>query len=300
MGHCQVSPSIWARLAERTAGVWGGSARPGEASFENREVADLYERGQVCPHAHYFIEHPNEYEDFCRTYNIPDDVVVSQLPDSNVSDKLKELHNLEFTVVDLFRTYIMSRHGKTNRRYLSTRNGKEPLIDGLPDTDKWANFYVEGSNNYEFGDQTVRLHTVPKIKDFRGTAPLRQKDADAAEPTAKKQKVTRDFFPSRPPTPLPKERDQTESSTAGGSKDASKTVGSGERATSPEFSPSYAMADGRVVLVEDSVKLEPRIAVTMLRGLVLPKDMERVPPELQPSLVHASAYLVQVLVYSVP
>lgn len=32
----------------------------------------------------------------------------------------------------------------------------------------------------------------------------------------------------------------------------------------------------------------------MLRGLALPKDMERVPQDLQPSLVHVSAYLVQV------
>lgn len=61
-----------------------------------------------------------------------------------------------------------------------------------------------------------------------------------------------------------------------------------------EFAPSFALAEGRVVTVEDSVKLEPRLAVTMLRGLALPRDMEKVPEDLQPSLVHASAYLVQV------
>ncbi|KAI8560816.1 hypothetical protein RHMOL_Rhmol04G0285400 [Rhododendron molle] len=82
--------------------------------------------------------------------------------------KLKELHNLEFSVADLFHTYIMSRHGVTERGYLSTRSGKEPLIDGLPDTDKWASFYVKVSGNYEFGNQTSRLYNVPKIKDFRG------------------------------------------------------------------------------------------------------------------------------------
>lgn len=82
--------------------------------------------------------------------------------------KLKELHNLDFSVADLFHTYQMSRHGKTDRRYLSTRSNKEPLIDGLPDTDKWANFYVEVSGNYEFGDQSNRIHHVPKVKDFRG------------------------------------------------------------------------------------------------------------------------------------
>lgn len=81
---------------------------------------------------------------------------------------LKELHDLEFTVADLFETYIMSRHSHTERRYLSTRRGKEPLVDGLLDTDKWANFYVEVSGNYEFGNQTNCRHHIPKIKDFRG------------------------------------------------------------------------------------------------------------------------------------
>lgn len=81
---------------------------------------------------------------------------------------LKELHDLEFNVADLFHSYIMSRHGRTERRYLSTRRDKELLIDGLPDTDKWANFYVEVNGNYEFGDQTNHRYSVPKIKDFRG------------------------------------------------------------------------------------------------------------------------------------
>ncbi|KAI8550786.1 hypothetical protein RHMOL_Rhmol06G0134200 [Rhododendron molle] len=195
---------------------------PSEAPSEDREIADLFERGQVCPHAHYFSGQPNEYENFCRTYNIPDDVVISQVASNKIREKrehrpehitvplmaiceaglrfplhpflrellakfglvphffainsyrivmsvikLKELHNLEFTVTDLFHTYIMSRHGNTDRRYLSTRSGKEPLIGGLLDTDKWDNFYVEVSGNFEFGDQTMRLHVVPKIKDFR-------------------------------------------------------------------------------------------------------------------------------------
>ncbi|KAI8559770.1 hypothetical protein RHMOL_Rhmol04G0199900 [Rhododendron molle] len=204
------------------AEVTTSRSAPSEAPFEDREIADLFEKGQVCPHAHYFSGQPNEYEDFCRTYDIPDDVVISQVASNKIRDKkehcpehitvplmaiceaglrfplhpflrellakfglvphffainsyrivmsvikLKELHDLEFTISDLFHTYVMSRHGKTNRRYLSIRSGKEPLKDGLPDTDKWANFYVEVSGNYEFGDQTVRLHSVPKITDFR-------------------------------------------------------------------------------------------------------------------------------------
>lgn len=46
----------------------------------------------------------------------------------------------------------------------------------------------------------------------------------------------------------------------------------------------------------DSVKVDPSLAVAMLQGLALPKDMETIPKDLQPSLVHVSAYLVQVRV----
>lgn len=49
-----------------------------------------------------------------------------------------------------------------------------------------------------------------------------------------------------------------------------------------------------MVSIEDSVKLEPGLAVTMLRGLALPNDMQKVPEDHQSSLIHASAYLAQV------
>lgn len=69
-------------------------------------------------------------------------------------------------------------------------------------------------------------------------------------------------------------------------------MGSGDNMQ--EFTHSFASADGRRVTVEDSVKSEPNLAVTMLQGLALPRDMERVPQDLGSSLVHASAYLLQV------
>ncbi|KAG5557175.1 hypothetical protein RHGRI_007444 [Rhododendron griersonianum] len=51
-----------------------------------------------------------------------------------------------------------------------------------------------------------------------------------------------------------------------------------------EFSPSYTSPDSRVVLLNDSVKAEPSLAVTLLRGLALPRDVDQVPSELLPSL----------------
>lgn len=60
------------------------------------------------------------------------------------------------------------------------------------------------------------------------------------------------------------------------------------------FSPSYAMPDGRIVLLKDSVKEEPNLAVTLLRGLALPRDCDQVPSELLPGLAEMCSHLVQV------
>lgn len=57
------------------------------APVVDKEVADLYERGQVCPHAHFFSGDLGEYKSFCREYNIPDDVVVSRVANDQIKDK---------------------------------------------------------------------------------------------------------------------------------------------------------------------------------------------------------------------
>lgn len=59
-----------------------------------------------------------------------------------------------------------------------------------------------------------------------------------------------------------------------------------------EFSPSYTFPDGRVVLLKDSVKEEPSLAVTMLRGLALPRDVDQVPADLIPGLGEMCSHLV--------
>lgn len=128
--------------------------------------------------------------------------------------------------------------------------------------------------------------------NIRYGASARQKSTDRTEPVEKRQKVTHDFFPTKPLTPRPIEKKRTESSAAGGSKAIQKPMGSGDNNMVQEFAPSFASADGRLVIVEDSVKSEPNLAVTMLQGLALPRDMERVPQDLGSSLVHASAYLL--------
>lgn len=62
-----------------------------------------------------------------------------------------------------------------------------------------------------------------------------------------------------------------------------------------EFTPSYADIDGRLMTLDDSVKTEPGIAVTLLlQGLALPKDTEKVPLELISSFVDMCSHLIQV------
>ncbi|KAF7126388.1 hypothetical protein RHSIM_Rhsim11G0037400 [Rhododendron simsii] len=46
-----------------------------------------------------------------------------------------------------------------------------------------------------------------------------------------------------------------------------------------EFSPSYAGPDRRVILLSDFVKAKPGLAISLLRGLALLRDVEQVPSE---------------------
>ncbi|KAF7128858.1 hypothetical protein RHSIM_Rhsim10G0098800 [Rhododendron simsii] len=66
-----------------------------------------------------------------------------------------------------------------------------------------------------------------------------------------------------------------------------------EAAVLRQFSPSYTMPDGRVLLLNDSVKEEPNLAVTLLRGLALPRDYDQVPTDLLPGLAEMCSHLVQ-------
>ncbi|KAG5525675.1 hypothetical protein RHGRI_032090 [Rhododendron griersonianum] len=60
-----------------------------------------------------------------------------------------------------------------------------------------------------------------------------------------------------------------------------------------QFSPSYTMPDGRVLMLKDSVKEEPNLAVTLLRGLALPRDCDQVPTDLLLGLGEMCSHLRQ-------
>lgn len=65
------------------------------------------------------------------------------------------------------------------------------------------------------------------------------------------------------------------------------------------FSPSFVHGGSRVLTLEDSVKAEPNLAETLLHGLALPKDMERLPKEAMPNFREMCSYLVQVRLCSI-
>ncbi|KAI8560817.1 hypothetical protein RHMOL_Rhmol04G0285500 [Rhododendron molle] len=61
----ELGPEAESRFRSGAEAQTSSRSMPSEAPSEDREVADLYERGQVCPHAHFFSGQPEEYENFC-------------------------------------------------------------------------------------------------------------------------------------------------------------------------------------------------------------------------------------------
>lgn len=61
-----------------------------------------------------------------------------------------------------------------------------------------------------------------------------------------------------------------------------------------EFNPSYTSPNGRVILLNDSVKAKPSLTVTLLKGLALSRDMDQVPTDLLSGLSEMCLHLVQV------
>lgn len=163
------------------------------------------------------------------------------------------------------------------------KKGKEPRVK-FPTFSKSALYWFKESQAAELPGINIPLRTVvPEFAEdmsrrnvvrvnIRDGASVRKGVSDPPKLAEKRQKVTRDFFPTKPPTPRPIEKEWTETLTAGGSKAIKKPVGLAERVVVQEFAPTFASADGRLVTVEDNVKAEHVLVVNMVQGLALPKD----------------------------
>lgn len=75
----------------------------------------------------------------------------------------------------------------------------------------------------EFPEEMSRRNTMRV--NLRGNVPALPSRTDPVEPQEKRQKVTHDFFLTKPPTPGTSEKERPEASTVGGSKRAPKSVG---------------------------------------------------------------------------
>lgn len=91
----------------------------------------------------------------------------------------------------------------------------------FPTFRKTADFWFQESKQAELPGINIPLQTiVPEFDEMskrnvvrvnmRDGASVRQKSSDPPEPTEKRQKVTHDFFLTKPPTPHPSEKDRTE------------------------------------------------------------------------------------------
>ncbi|KAG5524684.1 hypothetical protein RHGRI_031382 [Rhododendron griersonianum] len=130
--------------------------------------------------------------------------------------------------------------------------------------------------------------------------PARGRGADQQQQQQKKQKLSDEVPPpsasktapseTRRPPPQKDQGRQTESPV-------DLDSGPVEAEVPRSFSPSYTMVDGRVLMLKDSVKEEPNLAVTLLRGLALPRDCDQLPTELIPGLGDMCSHLVQVYLH---
>ncbi|KAG5552676.1 hypothetical protein RHGRI_010691 [Rhododendron griersonianum] len=126
--------------------------------------------------------------------------------------------------------------------------------------------------------------------------PARGRGADQQQQQQKKQKRSDEMPPPSTSKTVPSEtRRPSPQKDQGRQTESRIDLDSGpvEAEVPRPFSPTYMMADGRVLMLKDSVKEEPNLAVTLLRGLALPRDYDQLPTELIPGLGDMCSHIVQ-------
>ncbi|KAG5553168.1 hypothetical protein RHGRI_011140 [Rhododendron griersonianum] len=126
--------------------------------------------------------------------------------------------------------------------------------------------------------------------------PARGRSTDQQQQQQKKQRLSDDIPPPSASQTVPSETRRPSPQKDLGCQTESRVDLDGgpvEAEVPRPFSPSYTMADGRVLMLKDSVKEELNLAVTLLRGLALPRDYDQLPTELLPGLGDMCSHLVQ-------
>ncbi|KAF7133301.1 hypothetical protein RHSIM_Rhsim09G0075400 [Rhododendron simsii] len=232
----------------------------------------------------------------------------------NSAIRLAESNNLPFTLGDLMLMYMVSRNPKYDKYYLTTRQYFDHLVDRLYDTEKWGNVLVKCPNrdapillDYE-PTYAGFAHRKDKSKMVRKTVDLATAAGKALQQQYQAQDLSTSGLPERKeqtePIPSsqqekqkqpsartesqPSRRRETDPAAEGEDQRSAKkaktaadvevlsTRRSEDNPDEPSeaFIPNFTCSDGHVIAADDSLEESPVLAMTLLKGLALPKDME--------------------------
>lgn len=94
----------------------------------------------------------------------PFDLAINTYRIINSAARLTSKFGLKFQVHDLFLPYFMNSNAHSGRRYFSVRRDYDHIVRRLPDSDKWANDYLEVYGNYDLGAREHGATPVPTVR----------------------------------------------------------------------------------------------------------------------------------------
>ncbi|KAF7151064.1 hypothetical protein RHSIM_Rhsim02G0086800 [Rhododendron simsii] len=203
--------------------------------------------------------------------------------------RLAETNNLSFTLGDLMLMYMVSRNPKYDKYYLTTHCSA--LNKGLLITGRWPNLIalLRCTNqdaptllDYEL-TYVGFAHRKDKnrMKEQRKSIPSGQ-SKQQKQPRAPTEKTH--YGRRRETDSAAEDEDQKAKKKAKAAEDMEvlpSDLAEGDPANPSEpsvpFVPNFECSDGHVITIDDSLEESPLLAMTFLKGLALPKDVENLP-----------------------
>ncbi|KAF7143681.1 hypothetical protein RHSIM_Rhsim05G0097200 [Rhododendron simsii] len=302
----QVSTSTSSGGPPNTSGVGGENAPPRDV-----DIIPLLPTGLgPMPYNIFYGDGPAGFtEEFRVKFSIPDDGLIERvttdmisfcddfivLPLSAITEggtiRLAESNNLSFSLGDLMLMYMVSRSPKYDKYYLTTHQYFDHLVDCLYDIEKWENVLVKIAQHQTRDSLSPAgiTNTVPGPGSLYLGLPEQK---EQLEPIPTDQPVQQDHSPVDVTTEKPHSghRRERHSARGEGSKGQEKAkavenvevlptdLAEDDPANPSEplalFIPDFKCSDRHVITVRNSLEESPLLAMTLLKGLALPKDME--------------------------
>ncbi|KAF7114618.1 hypothetical protein RHSIM_RhsimUnG0083200 [Rhododendron simsii] len=198
--------------------------------------------------------------------------------------RLAESNNLSFSLGDLMLMYMVSRNLKYDKYCLTTRQHFDHLVDRLCDTEKWGNILVKVFVNFEWGPINPLLdypfptrtgavvekqNRIHRVRGFLGAGDK----PDCSAPN--KGLFITDRWPYLIALIRAKKKarvaENVEVLTSGLIEDDPTNLNE----SSALFVPDFECSDGHIITIGDSLEENPLLAINLLKGLALLKDMEK-------------------------